>query len=112
MKNENNYKVYKYTSPSGKYYIGQTCRSLKARAYNGEGYCHSTYFYNAIKKYGFENFSCEILKQDLSLEEANYWEKFFISFYKSNDRKYGYNITLGGENHSLSEEGKAKLSLR
>ena len=106
------YKVYKYTSPSGKIYIGQTCKSLSVRAYNGEGYCHSTYFYNAIKKYGFENFSCEILKEGLSLEEANYWEAYFINLYNSTNREFGYNISFGGDNHTISEEGRKKLSER
>ena len=105
------YKVYKYTSPSGKSYIGQTCRSLEVRAYNGEGYKHSTFFYNAIKKYGFENFSCEILKDNLTLEEANYWETYYIKFYKTTERQYGYNISLGGDNHNISEEGRERLSL-
>lgn len=106
------YKVYKYTSPSGKVYIGQTCRSLKDRAYEGKGYIHSTFFYSAIKKYGFENFSCEILKDNLTLEEANYWETYYIAFYKTTDRQYGYNISPGGDNHIMSEEGKKRLSDR
>lgn len=106
------YKIYKYTSPSGKVYIGQTCKPLSIRAYNGEGYRHSTYFYNAIKKYGFKNFSCEILKDDLSSEEANYWEIYFINLYNSTNRDFGYNINPGGDNHTISEEGRKKLSKR
>lgn len=109
---EKKYKIYKYTSPSNKIYIGQTCRSLRQRSYGGEGYCHSTYFYNAIKKYGMENFSCEILKDNLTLEEANYWETYYIDFYKSNNREYGYNICSGGNNHTLSEEAKKNSSIR
>jgi hypothetical protein len=47
--------IYKYTSPYGKSYIGQTTRSLKERAKtaNGIGYSCCTYFFNAIQKYGF-----------------------------------------------------------
>ena len=49
------YKVYKYTAPNGKLYIGQTCNSLRRRAGNhGECYVECPLFYNAIKKYGFE----------------------------------------------------------
>jgi len=51
---EKKYKVYKYTSPSNKVYIGQTCNSLKVRAANGEGYKECPKFFEAIKKYGFD----------------------------------------------------------
>ena len=80
-KNQNNFIVYKYTSPSGKIYIGQTNQGLKKRYYNGQGYKHCSYFYNAICKYGIDNFYKEILKENLSLEEANYWETYYINFF-------------------------------
>lgn len=106
------YKIYKYTSPSNKVYIGQTCRSLAQRANFGQGYIHSNYFYNAIQKYGFENFKVEILKDKLTLEEANYWEEYFIKLYNSNIREFGYNIDQGGKNHTISEEKRKELSER
>ena len=56
--------IYKYTSPSGKSYIGQTIKTVEQRAkYTGEGYKKCPVFYRAILKYGFENFTCEILEQ-------------------------------------------------
>ena len=106
------YVIYKYISPSNKVYIGQTCRTLEQRANHGKGYIHSKYFYQAIQKYGWENFKVIILKRDLTLEEANFWETYYIKYYKSNDRKYGYNISLGGDNHAMSKESKQKLSQR
>ena len=49
--------VYKYTSPSGKIYIGKTKTTLKERAKNnGNGYLNCTIFFRAIQKYGFEKF--------------------------------------------------------
>ena len=54
-----NYTVYKHTSPNGKVYIGITCKPTKARWKNGKGYKNNDYFYNAILKYGWENFSHE-----------------------------------------------------
>ena len=108
----NNYIIYKYTSPNNKSYIGQTNRTLEKRANHGKGYIHSSYFYAAIQKYGFENFTCEILKESLTLEEANYWEKYYIQFYASNTREKGYNIAPGGDNNCMSPEGKQKLSNR
>lgn len=109
---KNNYIVYKYTSPSGKVYIGQTNQGLYKRYRCGQGYKHSTYFYNAILKYGIENFQSEILKDNLSLEEANYWEIYFISQYDATNREKGYNISPGGNNHKISEEGRQRLSER
>ena len=109
-KNQNNFIVYKYTSPSGKIYIGQTNQGLKKRYYNGQGYKHCSYFYNAICKYGIDNFYKEILKENLSLEEANYWEVYYINFFNSTDKKKGYNISSGGNNRTMSQEAKEKLS--
>lgn len=103
------YIVYKYTSPSNKVYIGQTCRSLDRRAYEGKGYVHSTHFYSAILKYGFKNFKRDILKDNLTLKEANYWEEYYIKYYNSTDREKGYNIQFGGDNRKVSEETKLKI---
>lgn len=106
----NNYKIYMYISPSNKVYIGQTCNTLKRRAGNGSNYKGCTFFYQAILKYGFENFTSQILKDNLSLEEANYWEKYYIQYYDSTNREKGYNISIGGK--AMSEEQKALFSKR
>lgn len=106
------YIVYKYTSPSGKIYIGQTSQTIKGRAgINGQKYWDSPLFYNAIKKYGYENFSSEILCTDLTLEEANYWEIYYIEKFHSNNHQYGYNLTSGGsEQYIISDSTKEKMS--
>lgn len=110
-----NYKIYKYTSPSNKVYIGQTKQTLKERANGqfGHGYRHSAHFYAAIKKYGgLQNFTVEILKDHLTLEEANEWEQIYIKMYDSTNPKKGYNIAAGGDNHIMSTESKQKHSIR
>ena len=111
----NTFKIYKYTSPSEKVYIGQTMHSLalRARGPAGAGYRHSSHFYAAIQKYGgLSNFKLEILKDNLTLEEANYWERYYIAMYDSTNREKGYNIAPGGNNSAMSIEGRAKLSAR
>lgn len=108
----NDYMIYKYTSPSGKIYIGQTHQKIYQRSRGGMGYIHCTYFYAAIQKYGWKNFKREILKNNLTIEEANYWEIYYIQLYQANDRTKGYNITAGGNNHELSEEARLKQSIR
>ena len=54
--------IYKYTSPSGKCYIGQTTDSSKRKSkHKRESKFLKTKFATAIRKYGFENFEYEIL---------------------------------------------------
>lgn len=58
--------------------------------------CSSKPLYNAFKKYGIDNFIFEIL-EECEENELSSREIFYINKYKSNDKKYGYNITNGGE---------------
>lgn len=89
--------IYKYTSPSGKSYIGQTSKSLKERAKNtGIGYLNCSIFYNAINKYGFENFNYEIL-EEVNLSDIDEKEKYYIKKYDTVQPK-GYNCYPGGKN--------------
>lgn len=107
------YTVYRHTSPSGKVYIGITCRDVKKRWDNGRGYTysHNKHFEGAIQKYGWENFAHEILLTGLTKEEAEAKEVELIKEYDSTNPARGYNIRSGGSAHSkLSEETKAKLS--
>lgn len=46
----------------------------------------------------------------MSLDEANYWEQYYIQYYDSTDKNKGYNISFGGNNNNRSEEEKRKLS--
>lgn len=126
----NNYCVYKHKNKiNGKVYIGITCQNPRKRwGRNGKKYFDSPKFYNAIQKYGWDNFEHIILYDNLSKDEACSKEIELIDFYKSNTKKYGYNITSGGEHyipsndirkkisnskmgHSTSEETKHKMSL-
>jgi len=92
------YKVYCYTSPSGKIYIGQTGQSIKARAgKDGINYQQCPYFYKAIQKYGLENFKVDILKDNLTHEEADYWEEYYINLLGSTNQAHGYNLAEGGQ---------------
>lgn len=106
-----NYTVYIHTTPSGKVYIGITSNVPEYRWNNGKGYKTSSCFYNAIKKYGWENIKHEILYSGLTKEEAEKKEILLIKLYRADDRHYGYNLMSGGHASSKhSEETKAKLS--
>ena len=91
---------------NGKRYIGQT-KDVKRRCHPSN-YKGCLKFYAAIQKYGYDNFSFTIIEDNLSLEEANIREEYYISFL--NTIEEGYNIKSGGLNNNFSEESKEKMS--
>ena len=96
-----------------KKYIGITSNNPHIRWANGNGYHHNSYFSNAIKKYGWDNFSHKILVEGVDEDYAKALEKFLILIYHTNDKRYGYNLSSGGEPMSgkaHSEETKKKMS--
>lgn len=95
---KNNYCIYKYTNLiNNKIYIGQTCQQLEKRAgKDGNGYKGCTYFYRAIKYYGWDNFKSEVIVSNLTEKEADIIEQEYIKQYNSNDPTYGYNLEGGG----------------
>lgn len=96
MKKEN-YKIYMHKNKiNGKVYIGQTSQSLNRRWNNGNGYSSCPYLCRAIEKYGWDNFEHILLNDNLSKEDADKFEKFYIQKYESYKPEYGYNISLGG----------------
>ena len=105
---ENCWKVYKHTSPSGKIYVGITSKNVLVRWANGKAYCNNVHFYRAIQKYGWDNFTHEILFENLSKEEACQKEIELIAKYQSNNPEFGYNLSAGGEysnyGHKQSKE--------
>lgn len=84
--------IYKHTSPSGKCYIGQT--SDIKRRWREKSYKQCPKFFNAIQKYGWENFEHEIVCICHTSEEADEKERYYIQYYDSINN--GYNITAGG----------------
>lgn len=109
---ERNYSVYKHIFPNNKVYIGITCKKPIYRWNNGNGYkkeCNK-YMYNAINKYGWNNIKHEILFENLTKEDAEEKEIELIAFYKSCERKFGYNLKSGGSCGRHCEMTKNKIS--
>lgn len=107
------WKVYVHITPSNKKYVGITSRDVKKRWNGGLGYKSCTSFYRAIQKYGWDNIEHKILEDELSFEEAERKEQFYIEKYQSNNPNYGYNMTIGGlgsNGFRLSVEKKKVLS--
>lgn len=97
--------IYKHTNKiNGKVYIGQTCEveNPNKRWKNGEGYSVAYPFGRAISKYGWDNFTHEIIETNIdTLENANEREIYWIDYYHSyikDPKCNGYNATKGGNN--------------
>lgn len=111
--NDKKYCVYCHTNnANGKKYIGITSQKPESRWKNGDGYRYNKHFYNAILKYGWDNFSHEILFSNLSASEASEKEIFLIKALRTAEAKYGYNQSFGGEYNKggITEETRRKLS--
>lgn len=96
--------VYKITNLiNKKCYIGVTSR-IKRRIYEHTRYSEiensplTCYLHNSIKKYGCDNFIFEVIHESIKNdEELNKLEIYYIKKFQSNNSKYGYNLTSGGE---------------
>ena len=95
---DNTYSVYIHENKiNHKKYIGITCQKPEHRwKAEGKGYEECPYFWNAIQKYGWDNFEHTVLFAGLSAQEANDKEIELIAAYKTYDNAYGYNISKGG----------------
>lgn len=90
------YTVYKHTFPNGKVYIGMTSINPNARWNNGNGY-KGKLISKAISEFGWDNVKHDVLYSELTEENAKQIEILLINKYKSNDKRFGYNTTKGGE---------------
>ena len=106
--------IYKCTNiKNNKTYIGLTTRAFEIRKKEHLNDCkktYSKYFQNALTKNGINNFVWEIIDTSSDLDELCQKEKYWIKFYKSNIRKYGYNLTDGGQNGSPNITTRRKIS--
>jgi group I intron endonuclease len=105
------YTVYVHINKTnGKRYYGQTKRKATKRWEGGKGYKkNQPVFYNAIQKYGWDGFEHIIVKEHLTLEEANRLESELIAKYKTLSHENGYNILYGGGNKAIPENVKEKI---
>ena len=94
----NTYCVYKHTSPSNKVYIGITYHTNPAIRWGpgGCGYAYNQHFWNAIRKYGWDNFKHEIVRQNLTRKQALAVESDLIHEYQATNPNFGYNKITGG----------------
>ena len=110
---EKTWSVYKHTNKTnGKVYIGITSGIPETRWANGKKYKGNKHFTSAINEYGWDGFFHEVLCTGLTKEEAIEEEICLICAYRSADRDFGYNISLGGVGCvSVSEETREKMRI-
>lgn len=99
--------IYCAISPNGKRYIGLSTKTLNHRKSQHFSFLtrssRNLYFYNALRKYGFDNFEwvlLEEIKDDSKinlLRDLKILESFYISKYRTSEKEFGYNLTLGGD---------------
>lgn len=108
--------IYMITNKlNNKKYIGQTKREVSERlkehleiAYHTKCNLH---LYNAMRKYGIENFEVTILKTNLPENKLDEWEIYYIGKYDTLEN--GYNNTAGGggiRGYHHTQETKNKIS--
>lgn len=107
----NNYVLYMHKNKfNGKIYIGIT-NDIKGRWRGGgsqykphNGRNQNIPFWNAIQKYGFDNFEHIILKSNLTFNEACKLEIEYIEKYQSTEKDKGYNRAKGGNGGLIYKE--------
>ncbi len=106
--------VYIHTNQvNGKKYVGQTTMEPKKRW--GSGKLYKSYFRSAILKYGWDNFTHEILEKienlskDKLIKDLNTLEENYIKELNTLAPN-GYNLKLGGNNSEMSKMTRDKMS--
>ena len=123
-----NYCVYVHTNKiNNKIYVGITNNIERRWRSNGIEYKpkekNTSSFWNAIEKYGWDNFQHIIIAEGLSEQDAIKIEEELIAKYDTTNRDKGYNILYKGDattglkgelhplfNKNLSDEHRNKIS--
>lgn len=114
---------------NGKIYFGETVKSdyrERFTEHRNKAFTENiiNYFYNAIRKYGWDNFNKYIIFQTEILEKTpenrlklnnivNDIEKSYIKKFNTMNHNFGYNLTSGGDGilgYQFSEETRKKMS--
>lgn len=95
------YNIYKITNHiNSKIYVGKTLHTIEQRLAEHKSFAShggDVALSRAIRKYGENNFTTELLDTANSVEESNQKEAFYIKKLNSSNRNIGYNLTKGGD---------------
>lgn len=108
--------IYKITNTiNGKSYIGQTCQKVEDRwnEHKRGKTSKNSPLKRAIEKYGWDNFTKEVIETIETLEEALDREIYWIDYYKTcvlvHGKDSGYNLSRGGEGVFVISPEQEKL---
>ena len=102
--------VYKVTNLSNeKIYVGQTRQKIEKSSLQHSK--SNSLMGQAMREWGLENFTIEIIERCETQEELNEREKFWIKVLNSKFPK-GYNLSDGGSGIWTTDQGKHRLHLR
>lgn len=118
--------VYALIAPNTKMYVGQSKQYATRMGQHERGALRkfdgiwekTTYVYNAIRCHKWKNMHLYIFetfdKNRPDIQEIlNEREMFYIAKYKTTDRRYGYNLTKGGDGnkgHKWTKEQLARIT--
>ena len=106
---DRNYKVYVHIHKvNGKRYYGITCQKVNRRWRNGKRYSYNQHFWNAINKYGWDNFEHIVIARGLTKDEAKWVKIELIREWDTTNPEYGYNV--GYKSKIVSKEARKKIS--
>lgn len=108
--------IYKITNKiNNKIYIGQTYKPINVRfkehLKESNKIKSKHLICRAIKKYGKNNFTIELIDTAITKEELNAKEIYWIKQFNAKNKSVGYNLTDGGEGvygYKHSKESKEK----
>lgn len=110
--------IYKITNiKNNKVYVGQTVYNInkrwslhkRAASINDTAEGSKSVFHSAIRKYGHENFTVEVICSCFDKEELDLREYYFINNLNTKVPS-GYNLKDGGANGKWTKESKRRLS--
>jgi len=98
------HSIYRFVNQNNnKVYIGYTSNwTSRLRDHQTRFANIDTAFYHAIRKYGWDNFTYEVIYQSLDKDHTHkVMEEYFIREYNSHiDDGHGYNMSYGGDGNN------------
>ena len=102
--NLNEYKVY----------VGKTEKTLEKRWRQHKSAARvgksPQYIHRAMRLYGIESFAIQKITEAYTKEEGYRLEKLYVSVHQSDNPKFGYNLTAGGDGVEANEATRKKIS--
>ena len=104
--------VYKITFPNGKIYIGISNNMYRRMLEHNTDFRNNLPIENAIKKYGkITQFEILEIINPKDRDTMRQREKYWISYFNSNNKNFGYNVSEGGDGAGIgSNNHEAKFT--